>query len=111
MFTVSTGLSLHPKNILQSFNEENVKKAILKLVGTFSEEPHLIISLESWGLELELPEKPLNVKACLAIFSSLYGLHVVSLVSDTSNEQELWSFTSQLAIRLKKVETNYHKIN
>ncbi|KAH9500557.1 hypothetical protein Btru_072253 [Bulinus truncatus] len=100
---LATGLSLYPKNILHSYLNEAVKKAVSKLVGTFSEEPHLIISLDSWGLEMEFPVKPASSLATLAIISSLYGLHLVCLVSNIGVEDDVWKYARETAVSLKKV--------
>lgn len=98
------GKNLQPKNILQSFPKAEVRKAVDYLMTTFSEEPHLIIVLESWGLDLPFPPKmPFEVEANLAVFSPIYGIHVVSLVKDGhGNDERLWEYAKLVAISLKQ---------
>ncbi|KAI8783794.1 schlafen family member 13 [Biomphalaria glabrata] len=100
---LSTGLNVYPKNILQSYGNETMKKIISKLACTFSEEPHLIISLEAWGLEIERPFKPPSVLSTLVVISSLYGLHLVCLVSNVATEDDVWTYAREIAVNFKKV--------
>ncbi|XP_005096595.1 schlafen family member 13 isoform X2 [Aplysia californica] len=98
-----TEFNLQPKNVLHSFSYAKVKDTVRRLVENFVGEPHLVVSLEAWGLELELPCKPEKVKAVLAVFSSLYGLHVVSVTSGALEEEGMWQFTKEVAVQLKQV--------
>lgn len=100
---LSTGLSIHPKNILHSLPDDDVRKAISKLITTFSEEAHLVIFIDSWGLELNLPPRPSSIKASFAVISSLYGIHLACLVSDPLPEHDVWQYSCLMAIRIKKI--------
>ncbi|CAL1529274.1 unnamed protein product [Lymnaea stagnalis] len=100
---LSPGLSIHPKNILQSLPDDDVRKAVSKLIGTFSEEAHLVVFIDSWGLELDLPPRPTSIKASFAVISSLYGIHLACLVSNPLPEHDVWQFSCLMAIRIKNI--------
>ncbi|GFO24700.1 schlafen family member 13 [Plakobranchus ocellatus] len=100
---LSHTFNIHPHSTLSYIKNEKVKMYLGKLCEEFVGENHLVLSLDVWGLELDMSSKPKTVEASVAVLSVKRGLHVVCLADHLTETKMEWSFVVNLAINLKQV--------
>ncbi|GFR64910.1 schlafen family member 13 [Elysia marginata] len=100
---MSSSFNIHPRNTLHFIKNEVVRTGLRSICEEFIGEDHLVLSLDTWSLEIDFAAKPDTVGACVAVFSAVRGLHVIAIATSVSQSKTEWNFVVNLAIKLKQI--------